>query len=108
MSSLPEVEATLIEKLLCDLELDVCIVCCNDFHTLPDPDTVTAELGIALLSCGHAYHNDCVTKWLDTANTCPICRYKFNYIEVIQKPGGEFPPFPVHPFSPCHSFPCFS
>ena len=26
------------------------------------------------LQCGHGFHWDCVREWLDSNNTCPICR----------------------------------
>ena len=26
------------------------------------------------LSCGHTFHNKCITNWLLKNNTCPLCR----------------------------------
>jgi hypothetical protein len=36
------------------------------------------ELGkeTVLLPCGHMYHWDCCSKWFNTNNTCPICRFE--------------------------------
>lgn len=28
----------------------------------------------SVLKCGHGYHATCIYKWLDNANTCPVCR----------------------------------
>ena len=36
---------------------------------------VHAEAPVAL-ACGHAFHAACVTRWLDTRATCPMCRSK--------------------------------
>lgn len=27
-------------------------------------------------SCGHCFHNPCITRWLVSKNTCPVCRHK--------------------------------
>lgn len=32
-----------------------------------NPNTLT-------LICNHKFHNNCITKWLDRHNTCPLCR----------------------------------
>jgi len=29
---------------------------------------------VRLKTCGHSYHNSCLTKWINTSNTCPLCR----------------------------------
>ena len=49
------------------LELPNCCICQCEI-----------ELGkeTVLLPCGHMYHWDCCSKWLNTNNTCPICRFE--------------------------------
>ena len=32
------------------------------------------EEGVSTLVCGHMYHTECITKWINISNTCPICR----------------------------------
>jgi anaphase-promoting complex subunit 11 len=27
--------------------------------------------------CGHAFHNECINKWLQKSIDCPICREKW-------------------------------
>lgn len=36
-----------------------------------------------VLPCGHIYHENCISKWLNKNPTCPICRNK--YIIVTEK-----------------------
>ena len=42
-----------------------CSICTSDFELR---EKVTA------LRCGHAYHTDCIMKWLTDHSTCPVCR----------------------------------
>jgi len=32
------------------------------------------------LSCGHKFHSSCITQWLNTHQTCPICRHNVGFI----------------------------
>jgi hypothetical protein len=42
-----------------------------------------------LQPCGHNLHNDCLTPWVERANSCPICRQSFYSVELSDKVGGE-------------------
>ncbi|KAJ7079369.1 hypothetical protein C8R43DRAFT_910164, partial [Mycena crocata] len=45
-----------------------CLICLDDY---------TEEDDIRVLSCRHAFHMDCVDRWLETGrNNCPACRTK--------------------------------
>ena len=46
---------------VCLRELEVCTICLGSRTD-------------AVLQCGHMYHWECVQQWLDTQNTCPVCR----------------------------------
>jgi len=61
-----------LEKRFCQqkdgkMELPNCCICQCEI-----------ELGkeTVLLPCGHMYHWDCCKQWLNTNNTCPICRFE--------------------------------
>lgn len=43
-----------------------CAICLSEF-----------EIGcqIKTLPCAHKYHVDCIDKWLETQNKCPICKH---------------------------------
>jgi hypothetical protein len=41
-----------------------------------------------LLPCGHYLHNECLKPWVERANSCPICRQKFNVVELSDTLGG--------------------
>ena len=42
-----------------------CSICQEDFQ---------AGANVVKLPCRHLYHTDCVIHWLETNNTCPLCR----------------------------------
>ena len=52
------------------IKLDICSICCEDY-TGDDPSDVLIGL---LKDCGHAYHFDCVWRWIDERRSCPLCR----------------------------------
>lgn len=48
-----------------DEEPDICVICQGEYEK--------DEL-IGGLHCRHEYHVNCVTKWLQQHNSCPICK----------------------------------
>lgn len=59
----------------------------TDIHlafSIDDDDEIVAHL----LPCGHDLHNACLKPWVERANSCPICRAKFNSVELRQAIGG--------------------
>ncbi|WEW61175.1 hypothetical protein PRK78_006665 [Emydomyces testavorans] len=42
-----------------------------------------------LIPCGHNLHNECLKPWVERANSCPICRQKFNVVELAENLGGS-------------------
>lgn len=41
-----------------------------------------------ILTCGHIYGSDCIRTWLETADTCPMCRKKL-FIRPRSRPSDE-------------------
>lgn len=33
---------------------------------------------LIMLPCGHKFHNSCIVQWLNTQQTCPICRHNIS------------------------------
>ena len=53
------------EMVACDDGLE-CAVC---------KDTFCVAHTVICLPCTHRFHEDCITPWLKTHNTCPVCRH---------------------------------
>ena len=51
----------------------------------------TPALIAHLQPCGHNLHNDCLTPWVERANSCPICRQSFYSVELSDTVGGKLP-----------------
>jgi hypothetical protein len=49
------------------LEYPTCSICLMD---------VSEGQNTILLPCGHMFHSECATKWLEIHNTCPLCRFE--------------------------------
>ena len=43
---------------------ETCVICLENIN----------ENGVHLITCGHPYHLSCITTWIDSSNTCPLCR----------------------------------
>ncbi|CAK8579665.1 unnamed protein product [Lathyrus sativus] len=61
-------------KTTCDLNdtklRDICCSICMD-----EFDDVDETSKICRMPCSHVFHEQCIVKWLQTSNTCPLCRY---------------------------------
>ena len=60
----------------------------NEPATIPENNN-SPTLIAHLQPCGHNLHNDCLTPWVERANSCPICRQCFYLVELTKKIGGE-------------------
>ena len=61
---LPSNKRSLLEGLSSKKE---CTICLDEFLEGDE---------VALMPCGHVYHDGCIVKWLETSHLCPLCRYK--------------------------------
>ncbi|KAI8558527.1 hypothetical protein RHMOL_Rhmol04G0101500 [Rhododendron molle] len=48
-----------------DEEPDICVICQVEYES---------RERIGTLECGHEYHANCITKWLQEKNVCPVCK----------------------------------
>ncbi|XP_058751850.1 uncharacterized protein LOC131624944 [Vicia villosa] len=68
-------EAIKTMKTTCDLNVtklrDIlcCTICMDEFDHIHDTSKVCT------MPCNHVFHEQCIVKWLQTSNTCPLCRY---------------------------------
>lgn len=54
-------------------ECSICLEAFEHHHTIARPDT-----------CAHPFHVACITTWLRTNRTCPLCRREISYDAEIQ------------------------
>ena len=63
-------------------EEDVCTVCQSAFEGVaPGVKFPGDECPVVWGKCGHAFHLQCVSAWLQSQNnpTCPLCRLEWEY-----------------------------
>ena len=53
------------------LEQPNCCVCLTD---------IEMKMSTVLLPCGHMFHDQCIKKWLEQHNTCPLCRFELKTV----------------------------
>ncbi|KAF2247981.1 hypothetical protein BU26DRAFT_325217 [Trematosphaeria pertusa] len=56
-----------------------CTICFDPlFLPSSSPATeTTREQPVTIVKCGHIFGLNCLTQWMQEANTCPICRVEF-------------------------------
>lgn len=62
------------KQFLCNLKAvskcnGKCSICLGEFQR--------SQLVKELPECGHYYHADCIIRWLEQTNTCPMCRCEY-------------------------------
>lgn len=57
-----------------------CPVCLMEFEECPECDQTLT------MPCGHVFHEQCLTKWLRSHNTCPVCRHTIEPTSVPRPP----------------------
>ena len=62
-----------------------CTVCHDDF---------VAGITVVELPCLHCFHEDCILPWLETHNTCPVCRSELPAGEPLRSAEHEVAPGP--------------
>lgn len=62
---------------------DFCPICRNSVNE----DSITHENDsetvsqIVLGKCGHAFHYECINKWIQTSKVCPLCNANWEYVQ---------------------------
>jgi hypothetical protein len=71
---------------LADEKISGCVMevaCCSSSHLQDDQDNERCvicleeykhEDTLGRLKCGHGFHCNCIKKWLQVKNTCPVCK----------------------------------
>ena len=62
---------------------DECVICKRflmepSYEMLSDNKNITNDNKILIGKCGHMFHEDCLCKWLETSECCPIDKVKWH------------------------------
>ena len=58
----------LVEPWAFETDNDKCSICIESF--------TKEEIVVKIEKCSHNFHKDCIHKWLQINNSCPVCRIK--------------------------------
>ena len=70
-----------------------CAICRNsnnepsiEYQANPSP-TNDNGLSITFGNCGHAFHLDCIQRWLKARSVCPLCNKEWDFTKIERIPG---------------------
>jgi RING-box protein 1 len=63
------------------IDQDTCSICRNNImeQCVQCSTTINKKCEVSLGKCGHGYHYHCISKWLQTNQSCPIDMAPFEY-----------------------------
>ena len=64
--------AICLEKFIIKIEMDIEEKNSNRIKLKDD------KFDISTLDCGHQFHTNCIARWMEKKNDCPLCRQKIN------------------------------
>ena len=67
-NNLEDIEIT--EQILNKSNTKTCVICQQDYNIMEK---------ICYLPCFHFYHSQCIRRWVQTSNICPICKIQINF-----------------------------
>lgn len=69
-----------------NIEQTLCIIC---------NENIDQESKI-ITQCNHSFHGPCLVKWLETSQTCPVCRQVCNSIDSNEQISVPTRPIPYN------------
>jgi RING-box protein 1 len=77
-----------VTKWSWELNIDTCAICRNSLEE-PSIEYDTnkednSSFTVAFGECNHAFHQDCIQRWLKTRSVCPMCNHGWEYSKLQQ------------------------
>ncbi|KAF2830549.1 hypothetical protein CC86DRAFT_402583 [Ophiobolus disseminans] len=73
----------------------ICTICLEPLSTTSSSALkydATAEPAVTIIACGHVFGRNCLARWMQDSNTCPICRVEFFMMPatIVEEPENPF------------------
>jgi hypothetical protein len=71
--------------LVCCFAADECCICLEKFAPPVQVGFQALPKGLAVVRCGHVFHDACLAEWFGTAQTCPLCREATTMLGIVRQ-----------------------